>query len=267
MSSRQIIIGDVHGCIDELKELLGGLKPTAGDRLIFTGDLINKGPNSSAVVDFVQTIARDTCEVTLLLGNHEEKFLRWLKHETSDRQRGTPNPMAPASPAMAKLAAELREDQIETLQSSLLWVSVPRSADERPVVVVHAGIGPNLKELKESDRTPAELPRTRWRELEDLVRIRFVNQQGTRVRLGGEQPTDRYWAEIYDGRFGRVIYGHEPSLTGELRVSPNALGIDLGCVYGGHLAAVVFEADRPGWTSRLVKARRQYAAMNRRLEF
>jgi bis(5'-nucleosyl)-tetraphosphatase (symmetrical) len=44
---RTIIIGDVHGCLDELKALINQLELTPSDRLFFIGDLINKGPNSA----------------------------------------------------------------------------------------------------------------------------------------------------------------------------------------------------------------------------
>jgi predicted MPP superfamily phosphohydrolase len=76
---RQIIIGDVHGCIDELNELMQLLAPSADDQLIFIGDLIDRGPDSSGVVRQVVQWSKQM-DVKLILGNHEEKFLRYVKH-------------------------------------------------------------------------------------------------------------------------------------------------------------------------------------------
>ena len=55
MRNRKIVIGDVHGCLDELRELIGKIGPSQDDHLFFVGDLIDKGPFSSQVVDLVQS--------------------------------------------------------------------------------------------------------------------------------------------------------------------------------------------------------------------
>jgi len=73
------IIGDVHGCIDELQELIQQLAPGAYDQLIFIGDLIDRGPDSSGVVRQVVQWSKQL-NVKLILGNHEEKFLRYVQH-------------------------------------------------------------------------------------------------------------------------------------------------------------------------------------------
>lgn len=59
MSQRKIIIGDVHGCYDELKRLLEKAKfDEAADKLIFVGDLMDRGPQSYEVFDFVRTLRK-----------------------------------------------------------------------------------------------------------------------------------------------------------------------------------------------------------------
>jgi hypothetical protein len=77
-SSKLIIIGDVHGCLDELKILLDKCLYKKGDALIFVGDLVNKGPSSAGVVKFVREIG--ACCVR---GNHDDaalaKYLKWKK--------------------------------------------------------------------------------------------------------------------------------------------------------------------------------------------
>ena len=72
-AARLLIIGDVHGMLDELKELLNKADYTTsrGDRIIFVGDLVNKGPESSGVVQYAMDI-----NATTVRGNHEDKVLR-----------------------------------------------------------------------------------------------------------------------------------------------------------------------------------------------
>jgi hypothetical protein len=67
MAERTIIMGDVHGCIDELQEMIGTIdyRPSE-DRLIFIGDLVNKGPASREVYEYFLTL-----EAESILGNHE----------------------------------------------------------------------------------------------------------------------------------------------------------------------------------------------------
>jgi hypothetical protein len=72
-AARVLIIGDVHGMLDELKALLEKADYTTsrGDRVIFVGDLVNKGPESAGVVQYAMDI-----NATTVRGNHEDKVLR-----------------------------------------------------------------------------------------------------------------------------------------------------------------------------------------------
>ena len=72
-TARLLVIGDVHGMLDELKTLLGKADYTAsrGDKVIFVGDLVNKGPESAGVVQYAMDI-----NSTTVRGNHEDKVLR-----------------------------------------------------------------------------------------------------------------------------------------------------------------------------------------------
>jgi len=71
------VVGDVHGCYDELETLLRRLSPSEDDMLVFVGDLVNKGPNSDAVVGKVRRM-ENAVSVT---GNNEQKILDG-KHKT-----------------------------------------------------------------------------------------------------------------------------------------------------------------------------------------
>ncbi|MFH2204527.1 MAG: metallophosphoesterase [Elusimicrobiota bacterium] len=81
--SRTIIIGDIHGCYHELLALLRKARLRPDDRLISVGDLICKGPNSRAVLDW----AMKTRNLQVVVGNHEYRFLKhWKKGMTPDEK-------------------------------------------------------------------------------------------------------------------------------------------------------------------------------------
>jgi Calcineurin-like phosphoesterase len=71
MEARTIIFGDVHGCLDELQDLLRATRATSRDRLISVGDLIGKGPDSRGVLEWALRAENLRC----VLGNHERRFL------------------------------------------------------------------------------------------------------------------------------------------------------------------------------------------------
>ncbi len=72
---RTIILGDIHGCLDELKDLLAKIQVRPTDQLISLGDLICKGPNSRGVLDW----AMKTKNLRCILGNHELRYLLYWK--------------------------------------------------------------------------------------------------------------------------------------------------------------------------------------------
>jgi predicted phosphodiesterase len=66
---RTIVVGDLHGCFDEAVELLDSLQVTSSDRVIFAGDLVDRGPKPAECIELAM---RHEC----VLGNHEEHHLR-----------------------------------------------------------------------------------------------------------------------------------------------------------------------------------------------
>ncbi|MFB6296156.1 MAG: metallophosphoesterase family protein [Halobacteriales archaeon] len=65
------IVGDVHGCLTAVRQLLDRLRPTGGDLVVFVGDLVRKGPDSKGVLDLV----RERENFVSVRGNNEEKLL------------------------------------------------------------------------------------------------------------------------------------------------------------------------------------------------
>src|ERR1051325_9474122 len=72
-----LVLGDIHGCIDEFNELLDKVHYHPGaDRLILLGDLVDRGPDSIGVIQRAIEVGAEC-----LMGNHDEKYVRWHRHE------------------------------------------------------------------------------------------------------------------------------------------------------------------------------------------
>lgn len=124
--SRTIFIGDVHGCYEELILLIGKLKPEKSDRVIFVGDLINKGPRPVDVVDFVAEN-----RFTSLMGNHEDHYARLHQNH----------------PKYIALRRSLSD-------FSHQWIlNLPLFLEEKNFIAVHAGFDPRLSLAKNSRET------------------------------------------------------------------------------------------------------------------
>ncbi|NLI87022.1 MAG: serine/threonine protein phosphatase [Bacteroidales bacterium] len=77
------IISDIHGCIQTLRMLIEGkLKVSLQDRLFFLGDYIDRGPDSSAVVEYIIGLMRSGYTISCLIGNHEQMMLDSVKGES-----------------------------------------------------------------------------------------------------------------------------------------------------------------------------------------
>ena len=249
------IIGDIHGCFDELQALVATLRDqglSPDDELVFLGDLVDKGPDSAGVVHHVRELRDAGQRITLMLGNHEEKHARWRKAVRREQETGKPNAMRDANGQLAALAAQLSSADVAFLDEAVVFHSLP----EHDALVVHAGVPASLAEPLSNEQIAALSNKQRSRALR-AVRLRFQRPDGGFVALGNESPDDRYWAETYDGRFGHVYFGHEPFLRDSPASFPHATGLDLGCVHGGHLAAALLTCNEVRFVT--IRARRIYA--------
>src|SRR5262245_2080745 len=163
------VIGDIHGCYRELCELLERLAPAEGDRLIFVGDLVVRGPANADVVRMF--LDGDLSDATVLLGNNEEKLPPTLAGDPTY-----------ASPAVLAAIAQLRDAGL--LEAALaLFRSFPLYVDLGDTAVVHAGVRPGVP-LAEQARL-------------DLLKMKTVD--GT--------PDSSMWWDAYSGP-QRIIFGH-----------------------------------------------------------
>lgn len=206
--SRTLVIGDVHGCSAELGDLLAACAYATGDRIVFVGDLVAKGPDSRGVLAMVRKLGAQSVR-----GNHDQAVLRWqdpaVRSAAPDR-----------APQHLRLARELSDEDWAVLQSLPLWIRLP----EHGVMIVHGGVVPGLP-LEQHDP-------------ELLMNMRTLRPDGT----GSRRPEDGVlWGTKWDGP-ERVIFGHHA--TAGLQLHPHALGLDSGCVYGHGLTACILPEDR-----------------------
>ncbi len=244
---RSIFIGDVHGCTAELLTLLGGLNVKPGrDRVIFLGDLPDKGPDSLGALRLArQTIAQlpGSC---CILGNHEKKWLR---------KASKPDPVNPI-PEMAGL----QPDDLAFLRSMPLFQRFP---DIR-CFAVHGGLFPKLLEalgpLTDEDAVyPHPTDKKRGKLIEKVAHTRRIDAHGDFVPLDKEAERGvQHWSDVYDGKpYGYVLFGHEPRK--EPIVTYHALGLDTGCCYGWALSAAILRGPEDNPEIVTVPALKQYA--------
>jgi len=223
---RTIVIGDVHGCLNEFEELVGRLDPQPGDRLVSLGDLMDKGPDPVGCVRFARSLAME-----MVLGNHEEKHRRWWKHvDRGFRDLGYKNPMRPLKDEDQRANRGLSPEDVE------FFNNLPSSINLTPGwVAVHGGLLPGLPFEKQPERK--------------MIRVRWVDDRGKMIALDPVSPfkpeNGKEWTEVYDGSRS-VVFGHAVhSLTDPYIVRRDTgvetWGIDTGVVYGGRLTALVME--------------------------
>lgn len=229
---RTIIVGDVHGCSEELRALLGKVSfDRRHDRLIFVGDLVGKGPHPREVVQLARELG-----AAAVRGNHEHALLRW-------RGRGAPlpDPLGEVREAYAGTVAELQQEDWDWLAALPYYLRLPGlQADGAETVVVHAGMVPGVPLSQQT--------------AEDLVSMRSLDPRSGKASARHVEAAP--WAARWRGP-EHVVFGHDARRG--LQRRPCATGLDTGAVYGGNLTALLL----PGGALASVPARAQYVAPGR----
>ncbi len=198
---RTIVVGDLHGCHEEALDLLDKLAVTSSDRVIFAGDLVDRGPFPAECVELAM-------QHEAILGNHEEKHLQ--------QRRRAPEKL---SPDHARTRALLDDRHVAWLAGLPLFLRLP----EANAAVVHAGVLPD-RALED------QLPHT-------LLHAQCVSPPATKSAWPSKAPPGwTFWTRHWRGP-ERVIFGH--TVLDRPLVTPHAVGIDTGCVHGLALTAVV----------------------------
>ncbi|HXX65914.1 MAG TPA: metallophosphoesterase [Polyangiaceae bacterium] len=230
---RTVIVGDVHGCREELEALLEALHFISHvDRLVFVGDLVARGPDSRGVLGLMERHG-----ARAVRGNHEARLLE------GRADAGL------VSGEYRRLAEALCEREWRLLEGMPLWIDLP----EHGLRVVHAGVVPG----RAIETTPTNA----------LLRIRAIEPGG---EWTDDKHAPVLWGTLYQGP-PHVVFGHN-ALT-DPQLHPWATGIDTGCVYGGRLTALVLAAREPvprghAVLAKLasVPARRVYRAIGEKKE-
>jgi len=207
--SPTIVVGDVHGCVEELRRLLVACGHRRGDRLVLAGDLVTKGPDSQGVVQLAREEGAES-----VLGNHDDHVLR-ARAVARGEMAPPPNGVRAEH---QRVADQLGPDDWRYLQGLPLFL---RLGAERPgqadTVVLHAGAVPGVAIEKQRR--------------EHLITLRSIDKHGEPSKRVEERP----WAKVWPGP-ERIVFGHD-AVRG-LQEYPFALGLDTGCVYGNRLTAV-----------------------------
>jgi len=214
---RTIIVGDVHGCRSELEALLERVAFAGGDRLVMVGDLVARGPDSLGVLDVVRRTG-----AIIVRGNHEQKLLDW-RHARTAWMRGEAAAKPPIGRMHRDIARSLRPVDWTLLETAPLFLDLP----EHGARVVHAGLLPGLPFEAQTAQT--------------LMRIRTVRLESGDKRSKRRKVANVLWGEAYAGP-PQVVFGHNAGPG--LQLHAWATGLDTGCVYGGHLTAMVLAADQ-----------------------
>jgi protein phosphatase len=225
------IIGDIHGCCDELEILLAKLgyeaqpiqqqgfwdSPTythpAGRQVLFVGDLVDRGIRNLDTVKLVRNMI-EAGSGLCVCGNHEFKLLRYLRGKKVNIGHG----LQQTIDELEAIPTEVATDQLQELQNFLDGLISHYVFDEGKLVVAHAG----LKEELQGRTSGAVRSFAMYGETTGEI-----DEYGLPVRAN--------WAQNYRGK-ALVVYGHVP--VREAEWLNNSIDIDTGCVFGGKLTAL-----------------------------
>ncbi len=229
------IIGDVHGMTLELKQLLNKLSPQQDDQIIFVGDLLDKGEDSAGTVRLIREMSESApFDVIVVEGNHEDKHKRYRRNLSV--RPSVAIQQALRTPELSTITQELRNEDIIFLNEAIPFYKI----SEHNILVIHGGIVGTMKQFPVSIQAVRNLSGKNKKYFQLTMRTRYITPEGKFVPLGAETNKDVFWATAYDGRFGHVVFGHQPFLNG-VGLFPHATGIDTGAVFGGKLTAMVIE--------------------------
>lgn len=223
------IIGDVHGCVDELKQLLTQLgyqitntknnrdshdfgyqvTAPAGRTAVFLGDLVDRGPASPEVLRLVMSMVRSQVALCVV-GNHDSKLSKYLSGKKVNPSHG-----------LAQTISQLELESIEFKNEVHIFLESLIShyvLDQGKLVVAHAG----LKEEMHGRGSGAVRAFCMYGETTGEI-----DEYGLPVRHN--------WASEYRGK-PQIVYGHTPVPHAEWL--NRTIDIDTGCVFGGHLTAL-----------------------------
>ena len=222
LDKRILIIGDVHGCLSELKNILKKMNYSSDTDYVFLiGDLINKGPNSIGVVRYAMEN-----NFYAIRGNNEDRVLGYVIKSTIE-----------PSYVFAKEAKYLKDmstDMLSWINKLPYTIKIKRGIIDpegnkqeinniREILLVHAGLLPGVS-LEQQDPYL-------------MVKMRGILCNDNGVLSGTDHKEASAWIDYWYGpEF--VVFGHDSDRG--LQKTDDAIGIDTGCVYGKHLTGMIY---------------------------
>ena len=238
---RTIVIGDVHGCLDELKELIDKINyDPHKDRLVFLCDFLDRGLFSAETVKFCRENKFES-----VLGNHEHKYIKhYLKRKKAEAD-GTLDQVKPMSDDKQAIYDQLSEEDFEYMRHLPLWIDLGNNW-----VAVHAGFTPHPLDQQNIN----------------CIYIRYLDPITLKHKSLGpnysQPPNTIYWDQLWNQNFN-VVYGHSvhslesPRFAVSKKTGKLCIGIDTGCAFGGFLTSLIIH-DEFNFEFCQVKARKEY---------
>ena len=232
------LIGDVHGCHEELTELLQelgyesvatagrspGYRHPEGRTAVFLGDLTDRGPDSPKVLRTVMEMCQSGAALCVM-GNHDNKLMRHLMGNKVSIADGLAQTLDQITKDDGRQELEDETLRFLTEMPHHLWL------DGGKLVAVHAGIREGY--INRNSRAAREF-------------CYYGDVTGRKTAEGF--PVRGDWTQAYKGE-ALVAYGH--NVTVAPRWSGNTVGLDTGCVFGGSLTALRY----PELETRSIKAK------------
>ncbi|MCK0472605.1 bis(5'-nucleosyl)-tetraphosphatase PrpE [Halalkalibacter sp. APA_J-10(15)] len=219
------IIGDIHGCYNELISLLQklGYKQDQLDyvhhestrKLVFVGDLTDRGPNSLDVIRLVAHLVKQN-RAFYVPGNHCDKLYRYFIGRNVQIKHGLETTVAELNSLTKQEFQQIKQQFTQLVDQSPLY----HILDERRLIIAHAGI--RSKDIGLFNK------RVKTFVLYGDI-TGETNADGTPIR--------RDWAQHHIGNEW-IVYGHTP--TKHVRFVNHTVNIDTGCVFGGALSALQY---------------------------
>lgn len=216
------VIGDIHGCLEELHHLFEQLGYQKQENLfyhpdgrmpVFIGDITDRGPRSVEVIQLVCNMVLHQKNATYVPGNHCNKLYRYFLGNNVMVKNGLETTAAEFRALNHQQQEWIREQFITLYEQSPLYLKIP----EVHAVIAHAGIKESFigrydKEVK--------------------TFVLYGDISGKKDAQG--RPVRNDWAKHYNGSRW-IVYGHTPVL--QPRISGKTINIDTGCVFGNALTA------------------------------
>lgn len=213
---RTILVGDVHGCYNEVVALLKKCDHQHNDNVIMLGDLIDRGPENAKCVDLARHYEQLQGSPACVMGNHES---RHIEYSSIAKENGSLDNIPQNHIDTRK---QLTEDHYDYFRSLPLFIRLP----DYNSICVHAGVFPGRKIEEQSPR--------------HLMSIQMINpeiseQSQWPSRCDGK-PGWKFWSHFWDGP-EHIIFGH--SVFNQPLLTSKVSGIDGGAVFGLSLHALI----------------------------